>query len=376
MQYISDRFRRALRYDHTVYNELTAIQGTQETNLDLLSSKVVYDYQDATHSSLDAKVIDYQNRAFPEMESLVDPFVSVFRATRGIKFPDGTIEEILLGHYYCDGLDLAGESSGYPVWTLKAFDASVECQDDLESAMGIPALPGFQVIERIIKRKLPRARFRLPRTQWNIGPLVVRPDQDPWAEARRLSISLGYNLLFERDDVLTAKVPVLTAEGLDPVWHFEEGVNSDFWSPRRTIDKGAFANVVVVQGNNPNRAGVTGRAQDNDPLSKTFVGRYKKVKTITSEYPQSIEQATAMAKLVLSTELGPQDSVTVEAIPNPALEDGDVVWATSARIGLSKTPMIVRHIELPQHADDAMQVTLGRSIITDTETGTPVRAFL
>ena len=89
---------------------------------------------------------------------------------------------------------------------------------------------------------------------------------------------------------------------------------------------------------------------------------------VESEKVTSNDQATAMARAILSRELGPQEQVQFRALINPGLEPPDVVSVTRERLGLEDRRMIVTRIEMPPTFEEnaTMLVTARRSILTDS----------
>lgn len=373
MQFASLEFRDQVRSDATVLAAVQATQQTSSSDLDVLTGSVVYDWDDATRSSLDLTIEDTDNLAFHDMESLIDPFISTFIAQRGLALTSGATELITLGTYYADEAHLQGDVSGAPTWSIRAFDASGICQDHYDEPVYIaPGTPFNEAIPRILLPKLSSIEFSIPSTPWGVPLTLLSIDSDPWAEARRLAMASGYDLYFSRSNQCTAR-PATTSEQLAPVWEYHDGANCEFFEPHRDLNAGSFPNVVVVQGTNPATANVIGIARDVDPLSKTYVGNFTRVRTFSSELVTSSEQATAMASYLLSKLLGPQDEVGMMTVPNPLIDVGDLVAATCTKIGLDHALLMVSHIELPLHVEDAMQVTLRRQVFTDTTLGSPVR---
>jgi hypothetical protein len=111
-----------------------------------------------------------------------------------------------------------------------------------------------------------------------------------------------------------------------------------------------------------------------DPSSPTyrFSAEYgEHIRTVTSDLVMSNEQATAMARALLSRSLGPQDEVQFTAIPNAALDPGDTVVVTRELLGMNGDRMIVAHFELPLLATEGMPIRCRRSVYTGE--ATPVR---
>jgi hypothetical protein len=307
------------------------------------------------------------------VRGLVDPYQSVLRPYRGIKFVDGTTELVPLGVFYPDQVSAGEGSNGAVTWKIRAFDASIRAQDELGQALAIPGGTLYtQAVQQVIRRVYPQASFTLGDSRFTTPTLVVDESTIPWTWAQDLGRDYGEDLTTDREGVFTSAPRILqTADA--PVWEFVEGEGATSWEPERTIDADKPVNVVEVIGTNSAAPGVYGIAFDNDKSSPTY--RYgpngERKRTFRSEKVVTNAQAEAAARFLLSKLLGKTDQVTLKAIPNPALDAGDTVAAWRARLGLAGDRLLVAHIELPLVAEREMSVTLRRSIMSETTGDTP-----
>lgn len=375
MYFTTEKFKRTLKESHTAISRIDAITTGQDVaaTLTTMAGTLTQDYDDATRWSLDATLVDPDNRDLGTLQSLLNPLRTVYKAYRGVRYLDGTEESVPCGTYYPTEVKFK-EVNGAPTIILKGFDASTRCQDDLATPIYLASgTPVTEAVPAILRAKLPSMQFSIGSMQWTTPTLIMRENIDPWQTSMKLMSSGGNDLHMNRLDVCVSDTRKLTVDPV-AVWDFIEGANADFWEPEVSSGNDAYPNVIVVVGDNPAAPNVWGTAWDNDPKSDTYrYGPYgEHVRTIHSEFLTSSEQAYQMAAYWLSKLLGPQNEVTFSAIPNPALDVGDTVTVTRARLGLNMTKMLVSHIELPLDPGGAMTVTCRRSIITDMQ-GNPVQ---
>jgi hypothetical protein len=125
--------------------------------------------------------------------------------------------------------------------------------------------------------------------------------------------------------------------------------------------------VVTVIGTNSAAPNVRGSAWDANPSSPTYRGGPygTRTKVVRSENAITNTQAQAMANAYLIQLLGPQDTLSFTAVPNAALDVGDTVMMTRARMGVSGAAYVIAGIDLPLTADTGMTIRCQRSVLTD-----------
>jgi hypothetical protein len=368
MLFVSEQWPYAVRETHPIWTKVEAWQQNSMTALTVVNGHSDYDFLDTTRLSYNFEFIDPLNQTYEDMYSQVDIMRTVFRKYQGIEYPDGTIEWVLMGNYYAKSCELAGEHHGSPKYQVDAFDASRICTNPLSLPYYTPpGKPLNEVVPDILNLKKPDLTFSLTSGPWTAPAILLDDNKDPWQESIKVMAAAGLSLYIRRDDVCTSE-PRKLDPGRDAVWHFSEGSSGDITNVKRTTADDGYPNVVRVIGTNPGVAGVAGIARDEDPGSPTYYkGNYgERVKTFRSEIVTNNEQATALARYYLQRELGPQDIVTFDALPNPAMQEGDTVYITSLKNGLNSTPLIVSHLTMPDQPDaSGMQVTAQRGIIVE-----------
>lgn len=363
MYQTSDRFKRAISDHHTAAHKLEVVRGVSTTVFKVIDGQTVFDFDDTTRRSLDITFIDENNRTFQEMEDLTDAFISVLKPWRGIAFSETDVEYVPLGSYYTENLDVM-EEDGVVQWRIAALDASSQAMTPLEVPYFIPAgTPLNDAVPPLISRAFPGLNFGVAKTEFTTPAVLISEESVPWEEAEKLALASGNDLYINRANVCVVGGRPATANPDAAVFHFEEGVNATFWNPQRNV-RSKPPNAIVVIGTNPLAPGVRGEASDDDPYSPTFVGgRYgRKSETFRSEIVIDPVQAQAMAANILSRKLGPQDEVTFECVPNPALEESDTILVTRARLGMVRRPMLISHIECPLVPETPMRIVARRSV--------------
>lgn len=361
----TDTYRRKIKEDHTSVAYLDVQHGGSSIEqMEITGGQVRLEFDTATRRSVTVEIAS--EYSYEEMFDLLDPLSSIFRPYRGIKNA-GVTEAIPCGDFYMTNLNVA-ERSGVPVFKITGYDASVRCMRPIPSPLAIPSGTLFvNAIPPLLRKSLPSLNFRIGQTQWVTPALLLREDSVPWTEARKLANANGQDLWIARDGVCETSARPMEAKRT-PDFYFVEGDNATFWDPERDYDAEDYPNHVVVIGNNSTAADVRGEAWDDDPNSETYrYGKYgDRIYTVKSELPLSSEQATAMAKVILSRKLGGQDEVTFRAVPDASIDEADTASITRERMGLSDRRMLVSSANIPFMANEEMQVTCRRTIVTDS----------
>jgi len=363
----SQQFQAAVKQSHNAIVTVTAQRGPTSFALDFTDGKITQSYDDASRWMMDLTFPVPSGYTPDSLKNLLNQRATTLRPARGIQFADGTSEVMNFAKFYVTDVDLDEQAGGAPVIKVLAYDRSVRCQGDMSKSFYIPANSSPTLMTaQLLNSKVPGITFALASSLWLTPPLLVTQDMDAWDEARRMMSASGQDLYFDREDRCVSSVRSLTPNATG-VWHFDENNNPDFWDVKRHGSNDIFPNIVNVVGTNPAAPGIAGQAADMDPSSPTYrFGDYGEiVRTFRSEHITTTLQANSMAAYLLAKLLGPQDEVTLSAIPNPMLDVGDTVLLTRVSMGFSATPLLVVKIEMPLTIGGSMTVTLRRSILTD-----------
>lgn len=288
------------------------------------------------------------------------------RIKMGYVLPDGTEEYAYLGTFVQTQMPkVVNDGSGGADITLTLSDRSATVSA-LAWTEPFPIDAGTDVaaaIFAVINTQYPNLVYLLTPTNpvpggatyttsaLNLGIAVITSDgtgstsatSDPMADAITLAQIAGMELFFDVDGFVVSRVipdptqlPVLAsyiyASEETPWLHIESDPNT----------LGLYNGVIVIAnashdygpfgGTNP----IQNSAYDNDPTSPTYSGgpwgkRPFTVQTSTFPSPgqdvfDAIAQAEQVAIAILQLILGFQDIVTVDTIPNPAMQIGDCIY--------------------------------------------------
>lgn len=162
----------------------------------------------------------------------------------------------------------------------------------------------------------------------NLTPAIVLPaGADRWEEAQKMARDIGCELSFDGLGrcVLRSEPGAQT----DPVVTLSTGEGRELTAVSLVLDREPAYNRVIATGENSTNAAVyRGVATEDDPVSPSFysaTGFGRKPRFYFSPFIASDEQAASAAAAILRSTSGVERGLSFEALPNPALEPGDVV---------------------------------------------------
>jgi len=260
---------------------------------------------------------------------LLAPSGSELRLWRGAV--DWTGEEILepVGRYGFDEVTVDRGTSEIPIvgYDLSALVSDNRWTGPYEIPRGTPL--GRAVADAV--------RSRLPDHAWQdpnltdtraTTPAVVWGEEvgnDPWKDVTDLAASDGLEVSFGRDGRLTL-TDVPDPDTVVPRWSMIAGETVTYLGSTRTL-VGRPYNVVIARGETADEtAPIVATAEDNDPTSGSYVGRYRKPYFMASGYVTTVGQAQRAADAQLLRLRGLSEVVSLSMIGHPALD----VWQTVA----------------------------------------------
>ncbi len=220
------------------------------------------------------------------------------------------------------------------------------------------------VIKAIISNRLPGTIFNFQSTPHKAGRIVLGADNtdgDPWADAQQLAESIGMEIYFDPTGICTMREEP-NPDVAEAVWEFSDRAKPTITELSRGISNADVYNQVVIIGDGTyTPAPIRVVKSDDDPASATYVkGRYGVVTKVVRDtaiitYRQARDMATGMIRRVK----GLVESADIQAVPNPALEPGDVVRVTR---GPSKVEgqFIIDSMTIPLASTDTMRFTARR----------------
>jgi hypothetical protein len=291
------------------------------------------------------------------------PSGSELRLWRGAV--DWTGEEILepVGRYTFDDVDVERGATEIPI---TGHDLSVLVTDNrwivpYEIAASTPV--GTAISDAV--------RSRLPGTAWlepdlaatnRRTPAIVwgeEVENDPWRDVTDLADAAGLELTFARDGRLTlADVP--DPASVVPRWQMIAGETVTYLGGRKVLH-GRPYNMVVARGEpDDDTPPVVAYAEDTDPTSGSYVGRYRKPYFLTSGYITTQEQAQGAADAQLRRTAGLAETVTLSMVGHPALDVWQALEIVDPALGVAAR-YVIDAVTLPLPGGPATVKTRRRS---------------
>lgn len=253
------------------------------------------------------------------------PFGGYCHIERGVRYADGDVERVRLGHFRVESVVLA-ELQGTATLTLA--DRFAQVQDEPLPAPWTP--DGMHPTDAIVQ--LVHEVFG-PRIQYHV---LTDPSSEPvmagttYDQLRTEAISdmaqaVGAEVLF---DVWGDLVVRPRYNPHDAVWTVDAGARGVLTKGEVQLDRSSVRNGVSVRGQpDTEQPPIYGLATYDEPTSPIrWGGPFGRVVMIAeSTAVTTQEQADAMARSLLNLRLALSRTLNLESVPNPALEPEDVV---------------------------------------------------
>jgi hypothetical protein len=251
------------------------------------------------------------------------------RISRGVEYGNPNDTELVpLGVFRLDSVD--GDVTEGPV-TLqgKGLEAVVADDKFTEPYKASGTVAG--AVTALIQRSLPTADVISLIVDQPIGSRVFDVEADPWAGAQEVAAAAGAEVYANADGVFViATLPDLLTT--TPVWAVEATEGGVYISGNRAMSSDGVYNGVLARGENTseNVPPISYLAVDTDPTSPTYwSGPYGRRPMFYSSSTLTTTNACAQAaNLKLAAARAPNASGDISALPNPALEPGDVIRVT------------------------------------------------
>ncbi|MET9950147.1 DUF5047 domain-containing protein [Streptomyces sp. NPDC006339] len=322
---VSARFLQRIVEDHTPITEVVLFRtdGSVE-RLDHEGGTVTVDWGAQCRRTCNVTVPDPVLIPRTPTDKLA-VYGARLRISRGVEYADGTQELVPVGVFRLD--EVTGDVDDGPV-TLGG--KSLECivADDKFTAAYRASGTAVGAITALIQRTLPDAIVTSTAADAAIGPRTWDVEADPWAAVLELAAAIGATCYCTPDgEFVIAELPDLTTA--TPAWSIEAGEGGAYIQASRGMTVDNVHNGVLARGENTenNIAPVSSLVVDNDPTSPTYwSGPFGRRPTFYSSSTLITTSAcTAAATLLLRSAQSPNASADISALPNPALEAGDIV---------------------------------------------------
>lgn len=361
----TDQFLNALMDSHgmTLRTELwfaDALIG----RLDVASGSVTADRGSIVRRTCDI-VINPQHLDDPLIATYLNPYGSVVKMWRGVRFPDGTMNEAPIFTGRIDSVDLALDGLSLRCSDLAAqiVDARFPKQYQVTNA----TTRMTDLIRNLILDAMPAADVSIDLT----STALVR-NGSTWEQERAealddLATQLGAEWFADMSGVFHLRwLPALITPTTPVEWIIDAGDSGVLIRNQVTQDRANVYNQVVVNGEAiGDVAGAFGEAHDTNPTSPTYWGGpYGKVPAIITGQtvsPNTTTGANALAKRLLAQYMSRTSSLSVTCVCNPKLQLGQVVRVFAPHL-YTDGLYYVQSMSIPTTPDESMTITLNQTI--------------
>lgn len=325
MYAVSTRFLETITESHTpiVEVKLFRTDGIVET-LPITGGSVSVDRSSATRRTCSVTITD--TTLIPKTAAdKLSIYGAQLRISRGVAYSDGTTELVPLGQFRLD--EVSGDVDDGPV---ALGGKSLECivSDDTFTTPYKATGTAVAAITALIQRSIPTAAVINRATDASIGPRTWDAQGDPWAAVTECAAAIGAEVYCDADGVfIVATLPDILA--VAPAWTIAAGEGGAYVAANRGMSADGVFNGVLASGENTESdiAPVSALVVDSDPTSPTYWGgpfghrpTFYSSPTLTT-----VPACAAAATLQLLSSVAPNASADISALPNPALEPGDVI---------------------------------------------------
>lgn len=328
----SDRFLQTLSESHVPYTavELHRADGIVQT-LGHTDGSVTADRGQSVRRTCTVTVPDTSLIPLHPSDQLAI-YGARLRILRGIAYPDGTTEAVPLGFFRIDSV--GGDPDIGPV-TITGSGLEAVLADDpfITPYTTRGGTSAITAITGLIRDSIPGAVVSARVADATLGTTTWDVQGDRWQAIADCATALGAEVYADADGqfVITQLPDIATA----PIaWTVDEGTRGVLISATRSYSRDGMYNVVVASGENTedDASAVSATVSDTDPTSPTYVGGPfgRRARFYSSSLLVTTSAATAAATKILADAVKPVATVSLEALPNPLLEPGDVLRVTYA----------------------------------------------
>jgi hypothetical protein len=322
---VSDRFLARLAESHRVATQVQLfLTDGRVVDLEHTGGSVPVDRGNAIRRTCSITIADPSLIPRTPADQLAT-YGAQLRVSRGVEYGDGTSELVPLGLFRLDSV--SGDVNEGPV-TLQGKDRAAIVADDKFTSTYTATGTVVGAITALIQRSIPTADVIGLITDTAIGRRAFDVEADPWDGCREIAAAAGAEVYCNADGtfVIATLPDLLTAT---PVWAVEATEGGVYISGNRAMTSDNVFNGVLARGENTadNVPPVSYLATDSDTNSPTYWGGPfgRRPLFYTSSTLTTTGACAAAANLKLAAGRAPNASGDISALPNPALEPGDVI---------------------------------------------------
>jgi hypothetical protein len=355
--------RSSLRASHAVTARCTAYlaNGAVVSDVPISGGSVTADAKSQVRRTASVTIADPRFWPSPMGLDVLSPIngAELF-LERGIVVPGKGVEWVPLFTGPVQKL-----SASYPAVDAVSVELADRSKTVADDRMDVPTQTraGYTCVEeitRLITESLPDAEV-IDQTNDTTPAPVLDIDKERWSDGvEKLADAIGAECFADQLGRFIIRYQPLISDF--PVWVVDSGDQGVLVKADLELTREQVYNAVVASGERTDGTpAVWAKVVDDNPGSPTYYGGPfgKKVRYYSSPLLTTVEQATSAAEALLARVRGYAASVTVEAVPNPALEPGDVIEVRLP--DGTRTPHIVDKVPV------ALDVSGTQSLATRTD---------
>jgi kumamolisin len=268
-------------------------------------------------------------------QDLLSPYGTELAISRGIQYPNGTQEWVPLGWFRIDKAvaSQAGQTGATGIQITGRDRSSYIAEDQFVTTVASSQATVVAEIRALVADAVP---IHVPGMRDLTGDLTACPSQvydgrDRAAAIATLATAIGAEFFFAADGTPTLRKIATPASA--PAWTIDAGIAGVLIQADTSADRGLIFNGWVVTGERADgTAGAYALVTDTNVLSATYwSGPFgKKPGYFSSPVLTSTAMCTAVGTALLARSAAAGWTIDLTAIPNPALDGGDVIVAVLA----------------------------------------------
>lgn len=204
----------------------------------------------------------------------------------------------------------------------------------------VAGTPIHEAIQGLISSRAAGLTYSFATTTDTMPATTFEEESDPWEKAQEMAKAAGMELFFDTNGVCVLR-PVATLSAGNVVAAF--GTTARILDlKRKTTTRNTYSHVIVTGENTTNPFPVRAEVFDDDPTSDTYyLGKFGDRTTwLRSQFIRTTDQALNAGRALLSTKRGRVEVITIDTIPNPAFDAGDVVSILDTEVGVNAIHML------------------------------------
>lgn len=354
MQPVSSKWAPALTSDHGISVKVDVLYNGAKVaeNIAFTDGSVKVDRGSDIRRSLSLSIADPSE--FPV--NATDKYAVYGQriwVEQGITYPDGATERVPVGMFVITNVSgnihtgpLSITASGLEILLKRAL------WDSATSTRGYANAAAFLAYH--IPDTISGASFVNASTLGSSTPLATKTwdaQTDKWSAFREVADSVGCELFCDANGTFRlVDIPDPLNAAQTPVWDVSTGDYGVMVSANMELSAEGVYNRVIVTGENAadNAPPVSASATITDTADPLYYGGpFGKVpKAISSSLVTTTTQAQAMAKAMLAKYRAPNRTVSLETVPNSALDAGDCIRVNYGAAALPELH-IVHSFDIP-----------------------------